>query len=499
MRKKEGNIKIQDITTKIGVFTLTLLATVFAVYFYSPVVGTHARVETDDAYTSAKNLDINVGVLPDISLTVSSENVNIPATVYSFAHNSVNYTVRTNSAYGYTVSFEDADNDTKLNNIDSTITDVLTSNFSGTKTSDQMSENTWGFSLDAGENYYSVPQNGTPVVIDRNTTVAPGTVTKSVDFGAKVGLIIAGTYQDTVVFTAYVNGVDGYPSDVNLFDKTTRESVFPVMQNFDCNSLETGQTAALRDSRDDNRYTVKKFLDGNCYMMQNLRIKNKTLTPADSNVASSFVLKNSNLQDFEIDYDNTSVSDLDNWNAVYDNGNYGVLYTWYAATAGSVDISATEAGDTEYESTYSICPANWKLPSNQRIIYLKNLYGKANTIVPFADYNYSFAGAIYPDDGATVTEIEEDLNAWSSSYKVVMAETEGKASTGDTKTLTPIAYYQDADDNKLHYEWTVEAPYGLSIRCMTGNSSIPDPEPEPDPEPDPDPDPDDPSQPHPAA
>jgi hypothetical protein len=171
----------------------------------------------------------------------------------------------------------------------------------------------------------------------------PGYNASQLTFGAKIGDNIAsGVYSDTVVLTAYVNGPDdlAYKEDEDgeftvqtiLYDKNT-----PTydMQSFSCDDVAAGGVAIVTDTRDCNKYPMKKLKDGNCWMLQNLRITNKTLTPADSNVSSNFVLKASNLNDFKQDETGDELHPNPDINAVYYDDTYGAYYTWYAVTAGT--------------------------------------------------------------------------------------------------------------------------------------------------------------------
>ena len=91
-----------------------------------------------------------------------------------------------------------------------------------------------------------------------------------------------------------------------------------------CAKAQTHQTTTLRDIRDGNTYTVAKLKDDKCWMTQNLRIINKTITPADSDVTTNYAIPASSINGFSSN--NTS-------NAYVDND--GGLYTWYTSTAGT--------------------------------------------------------------------------------------------------------------------------------------------------------------------
>ena len=124
----------------------------------------------------------------------------------------------------------------------------------------------------------------------------------------------------------------------------------------------------LQDNRgatptDYRTYQVAKLADNKCWMLDNLKLGSTTgtttLTPSDSNITSNFTLP-------QVGGNNT----LDNDNPrAYgpvpgDTGsgatNYGYLYNWSAATAGESRTTHTEA---DGDAPYSICPANWRLPT----------------------------------------------------------------------------------------------------------------------------------------
>lgn len=114
----------------------------------------------------------------------------------------------------------------------------------------------------------------------------------------------------------------------------------------------------LSDPRGDGQtYSVAKLADGNCWMLDNLKLGSTssplTLTSADTNIASNFILPQ---------LTTTGTPDSDNpaaYGPVPGATNYGYLYNWSAATAGE---SRTSHDETEGDAPYSICPANWRLP-----------------------------------------------------------------------------------------------------------------------------------------
>ena len=124
---------------------------------------------------------------------------------------------------------------------------------------------------------------------------------------------------------------------------------------------------ALEDSRDGNIYTVARLSDGNCWMLENLRLDDSaTISSTNThNPISSFT----KLSATSSSWCTTNSSDCDdqsmlnttnmNMNGTY-TGNwyaYGNYYNWYSATAGNGTYgvsSGSVSGD--------ICPTNWRLP-----------------------------------------------------------------------------------------------------------------------------------------
>ncbi len=112
-----------------------------------------------------------------------------------------------------------------------------------------------------------------------------------------------------------------------------------------CAAAPSKTPKTLTDSRDGSTYTVAKLDDDKCWMTQNLRIVNKQISSADSNLAegATYTIRASSSSDTtfagqnDVYYGNSTVS--------------GAYYGWGTATASTLG------------SSYSICPKGWKLPS----------------------------------------------------------------------------------------------------------------------------------------
>lgn len=148
-----------------------------------------------------------------------------------------------------------------------------------------------------------------------------------------------------------------------------------TMQNWSgCSSLSKGQIITLTDNRDGNEYRVAKLEDGRCWMVDNLKLggsdlKNRTLTPTDSDVKANFVLPADDSSAFVVN----DVWDADKDNsAVHVDEVYGGYYTWQTATAG------TGSSVSNGNAPGSICPKGWRLPtgdSGGEFEALNNAYG----------------------------------------------------------------------------------------------------------------------------
>ena len=125
------------------------------------------------------------------------------------------------------------------------------------------------------------------------------------------------------------------------------------IQNFtlaDCRSQASSGNVTVVDSRDNNSYTVR-YINGACWMTQNLRLSGgRTLTSADSNVASSWSFPSNSLT--------SGNSYTEARSTISSDASYGGYYNYCAASAGTV-CSSSLAQDADQD----ICPKGWRLPT----------------------------------------------------------------------------------------------------------------------------------------
>ena len=182
-------------------------------------------------------------------------------------------------------------------------------------------------------------------------------------------------------------------SDIIPIKDTTPENMWTLqtLQGFDdwpefCDNLVTPSASATRDVtswaeysavadkitvvpthtmidvRDGEAYQVKKLADGRCWMTENLRLEDATLTSADTNLPAgkTVILPASTTSGWCNGNSAGCYEQLLTMNYT-DAGNsshpeYGSYYNWYTATATYGKRSTTS------DTNYSICPAGWHLP-----------------------------------------------------------------------------------------------------------------------------------------
>lgn len=430
---------------KIGVFSGFLFVTLLSVYLYSPVIRSFASESNLEA-------DVNLEVEPTISLTTSVSSLEVDTEINSFAHDSIDAYVVTNSPYGYVLSIEDADSDTSMHHSLDTITDEITSDFSGTKTAETMAVNEWGWSVD-GVNYRSMSEAGSPIVVRRGNRITnQGYETTTVDFGFKTGMdTIPGTYTDTVKFTAYANKVIGTASGAN-----PKEYGKEYLQEFNCSTLQEGDILTLTDIRDGNDYPVEKMPDGKCWILENLRLGStrllEELTTANTNMSPNvdFTLPASSdiTATYGVPMINTSkVSDTPTRFGTIGSGKAGVYYNYCAATAGTIceEVSPQAA-------QYDICPAGFRMPA-----------GGSNSSGAFYVLRQKYAS-----DAEFLSAFAVVLNGWYDSNNVVIANYGyfsylwSSSAYNQTNKARGLGYV----NSKLNFNYGILETNGFGLRCV---------------------------------
>ena len=322
---------------------------------------------------------LNITTSGDIVITnltpgtkgISSSNYKVSVSTNNQTGYTLSATIGCNSGTSYgTTCFDN----TKL--VDHNNNDITTNNFAMVPVTSNnnatpgtaLTPGTWGVSLDSSieevgndttfiglAKYNEVPTilnqtidtSGTPAYSNPNSGVSyNGTNYTTVRIGAyATNSQLTGTYTNTINFIAIANTVPlSYIQDLTLSQ---------CMANVGINGNEAniGDNITVVDRRDNNVYTVR-YINGECWMTQNLRIMG-AISATDSNFTGSDV--------------NISVNDLATGNSYTEprthigidgSGNPTVWYNYCATSAGTI---CTESDATD--ATFDICPANWHLPT----------------------------------------------------------------------------------------------------------------------------------------
>lgn len=322
----------------------------------------------------------------------------------SYGSLSTDVTVYTNSKGGYKLSVRSLDNPALVSETDNKIT-------AGVLSSEAGGQGVWSYKTDGIIKSWTKMLE-TDVTIKDNPELVPEGDKTIVTYGVSATKgQIAGTYTTKLVFTAtaYDNGERTPEVEVPAFWQISN---MQQMNESVCNSVYTpaavmgdevrlidkdsakagGYTATtsgtsqvpettLIDVRDGNTYRVRKLADGNCWMVENLRLEfdGKTeLTSRDTNVASSITpdaTQPADATDLEKEIwkttnANRTKENVDRWlskasdltvNVGDETQKTGTFYNFYTAVAGTVDYNLTNGSIANGD----ICPANWRLPAYQ--------------------------------------------------------------------------------------------------------------------------------------
>ena len=197
------------------------------------------------------------------------------------------------------------------------------------------------------------------------------------------------------------------------------------MQDFtksQCQSLASSASVLVQDRRDNNTYSVR-YINGNCWMTQNLRLSGgRTLTSADSNVTRNWSFPSTSLT--------SGNSYEDAYSTISSNTSYGGYYNYCAASAGTVCSSSSAQNATQ-----DICPKGWRLPT----------YNEQNGIT---NYTSAFS-PVYSGSYSYGTLVVSGGYWWSA--------------TADSSTRQYYLYY---DGSSSYTSSKGSKGFGSSVRCI---------------------------------
>lgn len=236
------------------------------------------------------------------------------------------------------------------------------------------------------------------------------------------------------------------------------------LQNWNgCNAMSVGDVTALTDNRDGNTYAVAKHADGNCWMMENLRLNNTaTITAENTNhPVGGFALAaptNSWCSTADANCINRTIlndTNVANAPAIMTTGRnvnvygYGNYYNWHTATAGN-GLYAMTSGNTYGD----ICPKGWQLPKGGTSVgsfgALANAMSGGNSLSSWMKYPLNFV--------------------YSGGHSGSSTSSRGKSGFYFTATATgsnSVNRLQNEAPSTLNYGGTTGKNAGRTVRCLT--------------------------------
>ena len=405
-------------------------------------------------YRDSASVQFTFAPMLSVSLSADGFTINdlVPGT--SSISNAVTATVITNSNHGYQLS-------ATVGNSTYTSSDLVSSTgnkrFSMISSGTSLTSGTWGYTLDSGTTYGGL-NTYIPTVL--KTTAGP-----TGDLGDATPMQIG-------AYAASDQKPDVYNNVVNFVVLSNVEAPMPsqlYLQDITSDMCTTDPLIAY-DSRDGQEYTIQRVIDGNCWMLDNLRLGSDTaikLTPDDTNIASDWWLpassgvigvNNKNGWDSNATAKVTTAhSDEINPDSSLNYGvgshKYGAHYNFCAASGGTV------CGDSGLSSaTYDICPKGWRMPTGLSSSF--DEYGNINSIAVSneqdikAVLSLSLAGD-YDDILAPTPDYIHNQGSrgyyWSSTIETSSAATGLSASPGYTT---------------LYLAFTSVTKSGRSVRCL---------------------------------
>ena len=137
------------------------------------------------------------------------------------------------------------------------------------------------------------------------------------------------------------------------------------------------ERTVVKDARDNHTYWIQKLADGKCWMLTNLAYAgggtntysdtmptgdgiNGTLSGPDNSGSTTYT----NAKYYIPDGANPTTAPAEPSTSTNGTGQYGYLYNWCAAMKGQTTTSACMSASTPLpDTTTSICPAGWRLPT----------------------------------------------------------------------------------------------------------------------------------------
>ena len=282
--------------------------------------------------------------------------------------------VTTNAQYGYTLMMT-------ANSSDLTRTTILDGEYPTIPTlaagATDFAPNRWGYMLPTDSRFKSFDPTG--VQVGYSDSAETTGKTETITFGAKANSATpVGTYNLSLTLSALVNPKTlltiNDMKTMQAFNGVAIDDKYSILD-----SMTEGQSYTIKDSRDNQDYTIAKLFDGNIWMTKNLNLAGGTALYSDtSNVPDGYPSSGNNPY-YTLPSSSTSGFSNDSTAYVYNSGrtacgNNAPCYSYYsypAATAG------TNPNTDGVNATSDICPAGWRLPAKSEYETLLGTYDTA--------------------------------------------------------------------------------------------------------------------------
>ncbi|MBR3169074.1 hypothetical protein IKF23_01385, partial [Candidatus Saccharibacteria bacterium] len=386
----------------------------------------------------AETVNYNVILDPSINIVLSTNTValSLNPNTKTFDSTNLNVGVSTNNATGYhLVVTSPNDNTDLINTEDSTKTIATLPALSGGYDDDSFVVNKWGYKI-SGNPYTSTNNKYIPFVsgttLNYNYTTTNNDTT-ALTFASKINYNQpSGTYDITLNFNAIAN------ADIPYIQDYTAEM---------CQNQATDQEVVVQDKRDLKSYTVR-YINGNCWMTQNLRFTESVLDSTTSNIASTYTAESPLIINWGDLTSGDSYTEARLHTGVDNLNNPTVWYNYAGASAMSITGS-----DNATEAEYSVCPSGWRLATYAEQTELRNTTGSNPSV-----FNPVYGGIWYGGSHSNITTRGE---WWSST-----------AHNSDPTTqpwiFRRVLYYQSGT---LNTNFATNRQYGKYIRCIRSASA----------------------------
>ena len=431
-------LRFKNIISSYRIITLNSLILIFSllnITLCSSNIFNNSNVSAID-YSS--NVGIGFTFNPTLSISLSSNDLVIPNLVpgSTLDSNSINVSVTTNAAYGYTLSATVGDsthNNSDL--IHTNSTNIFSSIATDADLPSLTTDNTWGYnvSLDSGSTWsnYNGLSSSSTTLLDKDSNTS-----SSIDFriGAKASSVQpSGTYTNTITFTAVTKPTPITLSEAYASEGKAMINGYYTMQDMTstiCEKTEAiGAQLQVLDIRDYKLYWISKLADNHCWMTQNLGLNlvanSTTLNSTNTDIDEKSYNPNSGAYSPTGGYSKNGNTDIITWSPIrntisaeklnnntwvndynspysyssnniyyydpndsishtfdslsscqaanYSNCDHYSAENYYNWSAAIASNDTTTFTEPKSNANNSICPKNWRLPQNNPTNDFNNL------------------------------------------------------------------------------------------------------------------------------